>query len=127
MAHTVASSKTGSMGIGTACGIACNSRVGIWAIEGVAMVAGMEDSKVEGTATRFLSTEDVMAAVAATGFSGLSSTGDVVVAAVTSPWNAVAPATAFMGSGDTVAVSKGVSAAVECQGCLLDVPGVVGY
>ena len=86
MAHTVASSKTGSMGIGTACGIGCNGRVGTWAIEGVAMVVGMEVSKVEGAATGFLSTEDVVAAVAATGFSGFLSTGDVVVvAAVTCP------------------------------------------
>ena len=126
VAHAIASSKTGSMGIGTACGIGCNGRVGTWAIEGVAMVAGMEVSKVEGAAMGFLSTEDVMAAVAATRFSGFSSTGDVVVAVVTSPWDALVPATAFTGSGDTAAVSKGVSAAGECQDCLLDVPGVVG-
>ena len=111
VAHAIASSKTGSMGIGTACGIGCNGGVGTWAIEGAGMVAGMEVSKVEGAATGFLSTEDVMVAVAATGFSGFSSTGDVVV---TSPWDAVAPATAFTGSGDTAAVSKGVSAAGEC-------------
>ena len=114
------------MGIGTACGIGCNGGVGTWAIEGAAMVAGTEVSKVEGAATGFLSTEDVMAAVAATGFSGFSSTGDVVAAVVTSPWDAVAPAKAFTGSGDTVAVSKGVSAAGECRDCVLDVPGVVG-
>ena len=81
------------MGISTACGIGCNGRVGTWAIEGAGMVVGTEVSKVEGAATGFLSTEDVMAAVAATGFSGFSSTGDVAaaVAVVTSPWDAVAP------------------------------------
>ena len=88
------------------------------------MVVGMEVSKVEGAATGFLSTEDVMVAVAATGFSEFLSTGDVAV--VTSPWNVVTPAMAFTGSGDTAALSKGVSAAGECQDCSLDVPGVVG-
>lgn len=106
--------------------------MGTWAIEGAAMVAGMEVSEVEGAAMGLSSTEDVTAAVAATaGFSGFLSTGDVAAVAVASPWDAVGfsgfsstgnvvaavtSPTAFMGSGDTVAVDKGGSTAGECQG-----------
>jgi hypothetical protein len=106
------------------------------------MVAGMEVSEVEGAAMGLSSTEDVTAAVTATaGFSGFLGTGDVAVAAVASPWDAVGfsgfsstgdvavvvtSPTAFMGSGDTVAVGKGGSTAGECRdGPLVDVPGVV--
>jgi hypothetical protein len=94
------------------------------------MVAGMEVSEVEGAATGLSSTEDVTVAVAATAeFSGFLSTGDVAAAAVASPWDAVGfsgflstgdvvavvkSPTAFMGSGNTVAVGKEGSTAGEC-------------